>query len=363
MSIRVGDYLYVRETGEHSSHFVVKVKSIDDTRAFCKDVSTGHLTGIYDVLSFTGNIDADIELIANLGDKPKVKSIDGLPTHDVVGKISSLEGYRPIWFFYKPSKEVLTSYKDAFAHLRDILKKFSVDQYLEEINFEVHNSDSIKASKDTIAMYIKDLSRVRIISEQVSDLETSKVDLEVFTKALTHEFAHHLYVKIRKNTMLMSAWAEAFSDISKCALASNSLKRLVEDFLVSGNTFSSFMKTLDNENDDYTTGLSDRQLFKKYSSYAARLYKLSVKDLDNLSRQGKFDVLEKVLLKDIQPFAVRVVASDVISKYGSKSLTEYFAEVFSAYFTGVVLSKNLSSLIKKTLDIINQNSKKKEDEE
>ena len=360
MSIRVGDYLFTRLADDVSAKLVVKVISVGDNVAYCRDVSTGHITGANLSISFSENYESTLELLANLGTKPKVKTIDGLPTRDAVGKISSLDGYKPIWFFYKPEKEELKSYKEAFKRIKELLEKFNLDQYLQEIYFEVHNNESIKASKDTVALYKTTFSQIQIISNQVNRIDEALVDIDEFNHAVLHEFAHHLYLKIKKNTMLMSAWAEAFSEISKCALASSTLKKLVEDFLVSGSSLTGFLKSLDNENEDYATHLSDRQLFKKYCAQAAKLYKLSVKDLDNLSKQGKFTTLEKILLKDIQPLAIRVVSSDAISKYGSKSLLEYFAEAVSAYLTGVVLSKNLSSLIKKTLDIINQDSKSEE---
>ena len=347
--MHVGDFLYVNfKSDNQEARFIVKVKKIVDTNVICQNVDSGHITGVTFTIPIYYNEKSEFSIIANLGSSPIVNYIDGLSTKASAGGIT-VEGIpNKIYFFFKPSKEEISTYKKSFASFYDRLRLHNIDKFLREVYFEVRDLDSLKVSKNTIARYALDLNRIQIVSSRFL-----AYDQEMNVHDLLHEYSHHLYRKIAKDTYVMSLWAETFSNSFSCVIAyEDHIKQLVEDFLVSNESLSNFIKGLDNENEDYRTKLSDRQLFKKYVTCAAKIFKLTVKDLNNLSKSGKYDTLEKILFKNIQPLAIRITKDSELSSYSSTNLKEFFAEVMSTYLEGKPIPNDESNACKKTLDII-----------
>ena len=114
--------------------------------------------------------------------------------------------------------------------------------------------------------------------------------------------------------------------------------------------------SLDNDNENIDTHLTERALFKKYVSSAARYYKLTYKDLTILSKQHKYDALEKILNKNIQPIVVRLISPVIVSDYAATNLKEYFAEVLSYYLSGQVkvMAKDQKDLAISTINFFNK---------
>lgn len=338
MNCSVGDHLYIRSP-DKKTNLVVRVKSISKPNIIVKEASTYHFSPAFTVTP-------DWTIIANLGSDPAVPNIDGLPTKSYIGYKKLSKYSTKLYFFYKPEKEYISNIENIFNDAFLCLRKNKIDQFIPDLVFDIHSKQTYKAPKNALGFFSNKTNQIRLYADKL------ECDTDKFKHAILHEMSHYFRKLLAKDEIL-SEWTVRFAEISdKVCIQNSRLKEIIESFLVSNTNLSSFCKTLDNEDDDSQMGmLSDRKLFKSYVASAARYYNLSSKDINTLSKNGKYDLLEKILLNEMLPLAVRVTKGTV-SEYATKNQEEFFAEVLAFYLEGKVLSSKDQLIAKKTIDAL-----------
>lgn len=343
--IKKGDHLYTALVQKPQHRCVLRVKSVETNGTIvAKPAPEYHISDVDEVTLKVQN-DPNILIIANLGSNPAVSSIGGCNTRSYIGT-KTLDGYGKVYFFYKPSsKEDMKFIIDGLESAKERLAANNIEFALKNVHISIHNSLSMASTNTMLGCYDRKYKNICIFADRIQDQNES------MTHTILHEFAHFIYSLISKQKELATDWTEAFYEISsKVEASADDLKRYAENFLVSGQDLSSYVKSLDNENEDYTTGLTERQLFKKYLAISAKYYGLSYKDLVLFSKQDRFDLLEHILMDNITPVTVRVInKAKSTSQYSTKNIKEFFAEALAYYLEGTKIQQRLTRLSERTL--------------
>lgn len=343
--LKKGDHLYVAQVENLKKRQVVRVKSISSAGiATIKSAQYYHVTEAEEE-SFNSTNDSKLIVIANLGQNPVVSSIGGCLTRSYIG-VKTINEDLKVCFFYKPSKEELKLAVDSFSSFYDRVKANNLVSALSALYFCAHTALTYPSSSKMLGCYEKQYNNICIFFDRLELQENSSA-----VHTLLHELSHYLYTFVCKQEELVTDWTEAFYKISSRAeVPEEKIKSFIEEFLVSGQPLSLYMKNLDNENEDFITLLTDRALFKKYVSLSAKYYGLTYKDLVLFSKQDKFDLLEEILMDKITPIVVRVInKAKSTSEYSTKNMKEFFAEAIAYYLEGKKLDKDLSRLCERTL--------------
>ena len=344
--LKKGDHLYVAQVDNLKKRRVVRVKSVSLAGIATIKSAQYYHTAEAEEESFNSDKDSKLILIANLGQNPVVSSIGSCLTRSYIGA-KTINDDLKVYFFYKPlNKEELKSIIDSFTSFYERVKANNLVDALAGVYFSAHTGLTYPSSSSMLGCFEKQYNNICVFFDRLELREDSSA-----VHTLLHEFAHYLHIYVYKQEELMTDWTEAFYKISSRAeVSEEKIKFFIEEFLISGQPLSIYMKNLDNENEDFTTLLTDRALFKKYVSLSAKYYGLTYKDLVLFSKQDKFDLLEDILMDKITPITVRVInKAKSTSDYSTKNVKEFFAEAIAYYLEGKKLDKDLARLCERTL--------------
>lgn len=347
--LKKGDHLYVASVENLKKRSVVRVKSVSSGEiATVKSAQYYHIAEAEEETFNAKSLESKLVVIANLGQTPAVSSIGGCLTRSYIG-VKTINDDIKVYFFYKPTKEDLKYVIDSFSSFYNRVKANNLVAALHAVYFCAHTGLTFPSSSKMMGCFEKQYNNICVLFDR---LEAQEGNAAVHT--LLHEFSHYFYTFVAKQEELVSDWTEAFYKISSRAeVSEEKIKSFVEEFLVSGQPLSLYIKTLDDENEDFVSLLTDRALFKKYVSLSAKYYGLTYKDIVLFSKQDKFDLLEDILMDKITPIVVRVVnKAKSTSEYSTKSMKEFFAEAIAYYMEGIKLNSDLARLCERTLSYI-----------
>lgn len=348
---QVNDYLLIKQKLDNDKEVtsVILVKKVDGDTITAVIPEYNHL---FDTTAKYELSDYSTKIIANLGSEPAITQING---HRVISAVGFKRHTHlgKIHFFFKPGKKLI---KDLFPILDALYLQVhnkGLDIIFSELSFEIYNDKNLTGRKAVQYYYDKEYSirTIRIYAEE----ELLSQDVDNYVSALISAFTMSIPGFILNHSAVAGKWAAAFCALSHVeSIDKNSIDTLVQDFLdnnASGQTLSQYIKTLDNDREE--NPVSERDIFKLHAKTAAKLYKLTVKDLDNMSADAlQADTLKTIITANtFESWGLLMSCYSYLEPY-SKNLKTFIAGAFYLYLTDSTLPQPIRDRCKSTFTTI-----------
>jgi hypothetical protein len=260
----------------------------------------------------------------------------GRRTHDIWG---------PIFWFYKPEKEVGQGLMKAFDKAARTINKVGLDFAIDPLTcvweIVVFNGEKYAGMYKRSSKPDKSPHRFHIRPESMPASEWPYV--------IFHEFGHHLHMEYATGKKLNAAWVRLYNKTIKVtSIRKDKSEELLEALLANAENRPSDFKSNLSEDDEVAYKLILRQINRDYS--------LSPKELDLLFEAEYHDDIRAVWptkgvsKKDLAP---------LVTEYATKHVKELIAESIAYRLSGKKLPKEVEALVDKTFSYAKSNHEKR----
>jgi Peptidase family M48 len=336
------DYILISaEEADGSSSkkkILAKVMSVDDGAFTARLEVFPHLDP--KVIEFSNE-----QVFLNLGPKPPVGSVYGVSIKNLFVKTLNLDGFGPIHFFCKPTKEDLAELKKAVPKFVHLLQSARLDFLLEEnTSLEVVSKASTRYAG--LFTYYKNHRRPSRIQLTVDSGLLKKIGTDSLEYVLAHEFGHALHFHhVREHQEIEAAWIKLYT---KCTSAVTFDVRKARSFLKTAVKLGSLRALKKTFEGDADLNAELRQVLHWISSKRG----INAKDLELLISNGDIEELKEVWPTTDLSVNRKTVT---VTEYACKNYRELFAEAFALKLTGKKLAKEVDALLSKTISFVLKN--------
>lgn len=347
---QVGDYLFIKYQNEKDEEQtgIVLVKKVNDTSLDCIIPEYNHLFDTSNNYELSGN--NAIKIIANLGNEPKVKHINGNRVFGSIG-FKKHEHLGKIHFFFKPSKSTIKNLFPLLDAMYSQACNKGFDAVFSLLAFEVYNDKKLTGHKSVQYYRNKELN-LKVIRIYIDD--ELAPDTEEYVNALLKAVAVAISESILALEYNASRWAADFCKLSHVELVNkDSVDALIQNFLSensTGTSLSQYIRSLPNDRDE--DPITDRDIFKLHAKTAAKLYKLTVKDLDNISKDAaQMDLLKTIIEANTLEFLGLLKSCFAYLEPYTKNLKTFVAGAYYLYLTDSKMPESIKNRCKKLSSI------------
>lgn len=322
MIVQKGDYIVVKPETKAVLCKAIKVKDsyiraiIEDKFSLSKDAFTS--------LKITND-----EVLANVGNNPEFgDTVFGVKIEPLVSE-SIIKPFGRIYYYRKLEEIDKSRIVKALDNTAIKLKKYNLTGKLP-IEIQVRPK---KGKYEGMYHHYG--------SEEQLDILTIKP--QVFNDLnylVYHEIAHYIWFNYCTDKT-KSLWVNLYhSSVELSAFKTQEIKDIYRKFIDSGEEIKEFRGNLDEKEQD---------LFDLIISHVNDTHKLTNDDIMILIKSGKIETLNKLSpIYELEDSEIK----EIVSSYATKSVSEFFAESLSYFWSNKKISKKVSKLVLKTLKIL-----------